>query len=79
MRVAGKTHCQDMTRAGRQVGSVVLLDDAEMLAKRSADPKREQRSAIFLALRVPNEQVTRREVDVLHANSAHSSSRRPAP
>jgi hypothetical protein len=53
----------------RQVGAVLLFDGAEVLAKRVPDPKRKQRDAVPLPLRVSNEKVTCGEVDVLHTEA----------
>jgi len=57
-----------VTGAAGQVGAVLCLDNGEMLAKPLADSKRKQRDAVLLALGVPHEKVTSREVDVLDAD-----------
>jgi hypothetical protein len=64
-----RTRQLHMACPGRQVGAVLLFDHAEMLAKRTADPKREQLMRSFWPFVSPNEQVTGREVDVPHANA----------
>ena len=56
-----------MTGPPRQITAVLLLNEAEVLAKRAADAKGEEGDAVLLPLRVPHQQVTRRKVEVLHA------------
>ena len=57
-----------MTGAAGQVGAVLCLDNGEMLAKPVANSTRKQCDAVPLALGVPNEKVTSREVNVLDAD-----------